>query len=89
MQTNAQEQAALQNEWARAQGMGRRLQKQRMIATLAGMAVVFGGFLAAILLYVMWPLHKIPVMLLIAPIAASIGLGWTLRNKLWPKGQFA
>jgi hypothetical protein len=89
MQTSAQEQAALQNEWARAQGMGRRLQKQRTIATLAGMAIVFCGFLASALLYVMWPLHRIPILLLAAPIAASIGVGWTVRNKLWPKGQFA
>ena len=89
MQTSPQEQAALQNEWQRMQGMGRRLQKARMIATLAGMAIVGGGFVASFLLYVLWPLHKIPIVLLVAPIAASIGVGWTVRNKLWPKGQFA
>jgi hypothetical protein len=88
MQTSAQEQAALQDEWARMQGMGRRLQRQRMIATLAGTGISFLGFVAAALVYLLWPLHKIPIVILLLPIAGGLGVGWTVRNKLWPKSQF-
>jgi hypothetical protein len=88
MQTNAQEQAALQEEWARMQGMGRRLQRGRMIATLAGTGISFLGFVAAAVVYLLWPLHKIPIVVLALPVAVGLGVGWTVRNKLWPKSQF-
>jgi hypothetical protein len=85
----ASDDKALKDEWARMQGMGRRLQRARTIATLAGMGVVFGGFIASALLYLFWPLEKIPVVFLAGPIVVSIAIGWGVRNKLWPKGQFA
>jgi hypothetical protein len=88
MQTNAQEQAALKDEWARMQGMGRRLARARMIATLAGTGISFFGFVAAAVVYLLWPLHKIPIVVLALPVAVGLGVGWTVRNKLWPKSQF-
>jgi hypothetical protein len=89
MQPNANEQQALANEWERMQGMGRRLQRKRFVATMAGVAVVLGGFVASVLLYLLWPMQRIPIVLLAGPIVVSLAFGWTVRNKLWPKGQFA
>lgn len=87
-QPTAREQQALANEWERMQGMARRLSRQGFIATIGGMAVVCGGFVLSALLYFFWPLHKIPIVFLVAPIAFSVGIGWKARTKLWPKGQF-
>jgi len=75
-------------EWARMQGMGATLARQRMVATVAGSAVVALGFLAAVLLWLFWPLQKIPILFLAAPVAVSIGIGGIVRMKLSPKSQF-
>ena len=88
MQTNPQEEAALKNEWERMQGMGRRLQKQRMIATLAGTGIAFVGLLGSVLVWLLWPLHKIPIVILVLPFAVGLGVGATVRTKLRPKSQF-
>lgn len=82
------EEAQLKAEWAKMQGFGAGLQRQRLVATLASMGVAGAGFVGTIVLYVVWPFDKIPVMLLIAPFALSLGPAWAVRNKLWPKGQF-
>ena len=89
MTSNANEQQALKDEWARMQGMGRRLQKARMIATLAGMGIVFGGFVVSAIVYFAWPANRIPIWILALPVVFAISVGWGVRNKLWPKGQFA
>jgi hypothetical protein len=82
------EEAQLKAEWAKMQGFGAGLQRQRLVATLASTAIAGAGFAASVVLYFLWPLTKIPVMLLVAPIALSLGPAWAVRNKLWPKGQF-
>jgi len=83
------EEDALREEWARAQGLGTRLARQRFIATAAGMAPVAIGFGLALLLWWFLPLRRIPIWLLALPIAISLPLGWRVRNKLWPAGQFS
>jgi hypothetical protein len=80
----------LKAEWAKAQGFGRALARRRMIATLASMAatgaIVVGGYVA---LLVLWPFDKIPLLYLSLPWIPALPFGWFIRNKLWPKGQFA
>ena len=71
------------------QGFGRALARKRMIATLAGMGVGMLGLLGSVALYVIWPLDSIPIYLLIAPFIVGLAFGWPVRNKLWPRGQFA
>jgi hypothetical protein len=83
-----QEDDALKAEWQRMQGMGRALVRQRAIATLAGMAIVGLGAAISVVVYVIWPLHRIPVWVLAVPVAIAIGPAWAVRNKLWPGGQF-
>lgn len=82
------EQDALKAEWERAQGMGRRLARERLTATLAGMGVVSLGVGLSVLLWWIWPLRRIPIALLVLPAAAGLPVAWWLRNKLWPGGQF-
>lgn len=71
------------------QSVGRELTRQRAIATAAGMAIVALGFGVAVLLWVVWPFARIPIWLLAAPVAVSIGVAWPVRNRLWPRGQFS
>ena len=84
------EASRLKDEWARAQGFGRALARRRLIATLASMvvcgAVALVGYVA---LLVAWPFDKIPVLYLAGPWLAALPLGWWVRQKLWPRGQFA
>lgn len=82
------EQEALRDEWQRAQGMGRRLARERLVATLAGMGPIAAGFGIAYLVWWLWPFQLIPFWVPILPVAASIPVGWWVRNKLWPGGQF-
>ena len=80
----------LKTEWARAQGMGRSLGRRRTVATLASVVVtaltVVFGYAA---LWVLWPFDKIPVVYLALPWLPALPLGWFVRQKLWPRGQFA
>jgi hypothetical protein len=82
------EQDALRDEWQRAQGMGKRLARERFVATLAGMGPIAAGFGLAVALWWLWPLQKIPIVVLGLPVAVSLPIGWWVRNKLWPGGQF-
>ncbi len=87
---SADEAAKLKEEWARAQGFGRSLARKRLVATLASMAACFGLLVvcyAALLL--LWPFDRIPVLYLAAPWLAALPVGWVVRQKLWPRGQFA
>lgn len=83
------EDKALADEWARMQGVGRGLAKQRAVATIASTAVASLGFLGALVLYLLWPFDRIPIYFLLAPIAGGVAAGLAVRKKLWPKGQFA
>lgn len=82
------EEQALRAEWERAQGMGRRLFRERLIATLAGMAAILVGCGLSFLLWWIWPLQKIPIALLVLPVVVSLPVGWWARTRLWPGGQF-
>jgi hypothetical protein len=90
MGTDPAEAAKLKDEWARAQGFGRALARRRMVATLASLvvttALVFGGYAA---LWLLWPFDKIPVVYLGLPWIPALPVGWLVRQKLWPRGQFA
>jgi hypothetical protein len=90
MNESPDEAEKLKSEWARAQGFGRALGRKRMVATLASMmatgVVVLVGY---VVLFVLWPFDKIPVLYLGLPWLPALPLGWFVRNKLWPKGQFA
>lgn len=79
---------SLEDEWARSQRAGRKIVRARMVATLAGMAPVAVGFAASALVYVLWPLENIPIWCLAVPIALSLPVGWRVRNRFWPRGQF-
>ena len=79
---------ALEDEWSRAQRLGRRVARARFLATLAGMAPVAVGFAVAVLVYWFWPFENIPIWCLAIPIALSLPVGWRVRNKFWPMGQF-
>ncbi len=75
-------------EWARMQGLGGVLRKQRMIATVASTAVMSVGFAGSILVFLFWPYERMPVVALGVPIGVMLPLAWAVRSKLWPKGQF-
>jgi hypothetical protein len=75
------EKAKLDAEWNRMRGLGKRLARQRAIATLAGMGVlaviwlplaIFGGIRGGI-----------------GGFVVGMMAAWPVRNKLWPKGQFS
>jgi len=84
------EQAKLEAEWAKAQGFGRRLMRQRAIATVAAVAVAFAiGVPGELLMVALWPADRIPILYLTIAPALAIAAGAFVRNKLWPKGQFA
>jgi hypothetical protein len=73
------EEAALAAEWKKAQGLGRALQKQRAVATLASVAVCA----------VIWaPSTLLGFRGMIAGAVVGLSAGWAVRNKLWPTGQF-
>jgi ABC-type Fe3+-siderophore transport system permease subunit len=73
------EDAALAAEWKKAQGLGRALQKQRAVATLASVAVCA----------VIWaPSVLLGFRGMVAGAIVGLGAGWAVRNKLWPTGQF-
>ncbi len=82
------EEEALRAEWARAQGMGKRLAREKAVATLAGMGIVALGCVASFLVWWLWPLNRVPIALLVVPLAAALPAAWWVRNKLWPGGQF-
>jgi hypothetical protein len=90
MELPQDEAAKLKDEWSRAQGFGRALGRRRMIATLASIvvcgAIVLVGYFV---LLVGWPFEKIPVLYLALPWLPALPLGWFVRQKLWPRGQFA
>lgn len=77
---DAQEKATLDAEWQKMQGFGRRLARQKAIATLAGCGIFA----------VIW----LPLALLggfrgiVAGFVVGLIAAWPVRNKLWPKGQF-
>jgi hypothetical protein len=78
--------ASAQVEWERMQGFGRRLARRRTLATAAGMGVTAVGFAVAAALLASGTTEK---EILLAPIAVAITIGWAVRNRLWPRGQFA
>jgi hypothetical protein len=90
MNVSPDEAARLKDEWSRAQGFGRALARKRLIATLASIVVcgvtVLVGY---VVLLVAWPFDKIPVVYLSLPWLPALPIGWFVRQKLWPRGQFA
>ena len=70
------------------QGLGGALQKRRMIATLAGTAVLGLGFAASVAMFFFWPYDRVPGIVLGVPITVMLPVAWAVRSKLWPKGQF-
>ena len=90
MNVSPDEAAKLKDEWTRAQGFGRSLARRRLIATLASMVVCGATVLVGyFVLLVAWPFDKIPVLYLALPWLPALPLGWFVRQKLWPRGQFA
>ena len=89
MKTDPAEQRALRDEPGRAQGSGRRLLRERLLATVAGTIPVLAGFTVSGAIHWYWPLQNVPLWVLALPIAGGIVVGWRVRTKLWPSGHFA
>jgi hypothetical protein len=83
----AAEDEALKAEWSRAKAAGRGASREKLVATLASLAVtafaVVAGYVA---LYIAWPFDRIPVLFLALPWLPALPLGWLVRRKLWPRG---
>ena len=75
-------------EWARMQGLGGALQRRRFVATAAGTAILAVGFVGSVIVYLLWPADRVPIVVLGAPIGLLLPVAWGVRSKLWPKGQF-
>ena len=84
------EKAKLEAEWAKAQGLGKRLSRQRAIATVAAVVVTFLiGVPGELVMMALWPADRVPILYLALAPAVAIAAGAAVRSKLWPKGQFA
>ena len=79
----------LQDEWARANRAGRAANRQKLLATAASIAVTFPIVAVGYVLVIgLWPLARIPVILLALPWLPALPAGWWVRRKLWPGGAF-
>jgi hypothetical protein len=81
------EEEKLRDEWARAQASGRAMDRKKMLATLAGVGVTF-------VLSVPTTIALVAIGAMDERIGAVIALGslfvgWFVRNRLWPRGQFS
>ena len=76
-----QEHDELRAEWDRAQGMGRRLQRGRIVATLVASLV------CAAIVCPMFLFGRLLLKLVAFPL--GITAAWPVRRALWPRGQFA
>jgi len=77
----------LKDEWARAQASGRAMDRKKAVATLVGVGVTF--------------VLSVPLTIALLAIGAfderiggllalgSLFVGWFVRNRLWPRGQFS
>jgi hypothetical protein len=77
----------LQQEWARANRAGRGASARKSVATLASVAVTVSIVIVGyVLLFVLWPFDRIPVVFLATPWLPALPAGWWVRNRLWPAG---
>lgn len=75
------EKAKLDAEWQKMQGLGRRLARQKAIATIVS-CLICGVIALPLTLF-----GGIRGMVLGFPL--GILAAWPVRQKLWPKGQFS
>jgi hypothetical protein len=81
------EAAKLKAEWDRAQGWGRRRDRERIVATMASV-----GAALPVMAIVGWGGYELGLdwrLVLSAAFVAGGSIGWPIRQRLWPKGQMA
>jgi hypothetical protein len=77
----------LKDEWARAQASGRAMDRKKMTATGAGMAVTF--LISVPLVVALLAVGQFDDRMGIGIAIAGLAAGWFVRNRLWPRGQFS
>ncbi len=77
----------LKDEWARAQQSGRAMNRKKMFATGAGMAVTF--LLSVPMIVALIAVDAMDDRIALGVAILALFVGWFVRNRLWPKGQFS
>ena len=82
-----EEMKALRAEWAKAQGWGKTRERDKLKAMVASVGAA--GVVMVTVVVVGLVLDFDPRKVVVAAFVLGGSVGWPIRQKLWPKGQFS
>ena len=78
---------ALRAEWERAQGWGKARERLKLRATVASVGAA--GVVMAVVVVVGFAFDLDPRQIALAAFVGGGSVGWPIRQRLWPQGQFS